>query len=297
LWYGARADIGAPIIAALGFIATGVAIAMRRARVRGRSGLLAFAWTLSLTLLVLIPDARALAAAAYLPVFILGAPFGWPPADYAIAIPWPVINQYLCIVGGLLWGATALAFSRRTRGVCAACGRGAGEKRWTSRAMAARWGRWATYIAVGIPLVYATVRLSWAAGIPLGISDAVLREALANGQWQSAAALGTVALVGALLTLGLISRWGEVFPRWVPILGGRRVPPTLAIVPAAFVAALVTAAGFGVVRSVIVGGFVKGDWAAAGPALVWPVWGVALGAATLAYYLRRRGPCERCGRS
>src|SRR5829696_6889547 len=29
---------------------------------------------------------------------------------------------------------------------------------------------------------------------------------------------------------------------------------------------------------------------------VWPLWGVALGAATLAYYYRRRGRCSHCGR-
>lgn len=31
------------------------------------------------------------------------------------------------------------------------------------------------------------------------------------------------------------------------------------------------------------------DWAALAPELLWQVWGIALGAATLAYYLRRRG--------
>jgi hypothetical protein len=31
------------------------------------------------------------------------------------------------------------------------------------------------------------------------------------------------------------------------------------------------------------------DWAALAPELLWPIWGVALGAATLAYYFRRRG--------
>jgi hypothetical protein len=29
---------------------------------------------------------------------------------------------------------------------------------------------------------------------------------------------------------------------------------------------------------------------------VWPLWSVALGAATLAYHLRRRGACPYCGR-
>ena len=35
--------------------------------------------------------------------------------------------------------------------------------------------------------------------------------------------------------------------------------------------------------------------AAMGPAMLWPLWGVALAAAALAYYYRRRGICTRCG--
>jgi hypothetical protein len=36
----------------------------------------------------------------------------------------------------------------------------------------------------------------------------------------------------ALLSFGLVRRWGEVVPHWVPRLGGRRIPPAAAIVPA-----------------------------------------------------------------
>jgi hypothetical protein len=38
------------------------------------------------------------------------------------------------------------------------------------------------------------------------------------------------------------------------------------------------------------------NWAALAPELLWPLWGAALGAAALAYYFRRRGKCEHCGR-
>ncbi|MGA4842230.1 hypothetical protein [Streptomyces sp. G45] len=37
----------------------------------------------------------------------------------------------------------------------------------------------------------------------------------------------------ALLTLGLVRGWGEVVPRWIPLIGGRRVRPLAAVVPAA----------------------------------------------------------------
>jgi hypothetical protein len=33
----------------------------------------------------------------------------------------------------------------------------------------------------------------------------------------------------ALLTVGLIRPWGEVLPRWLPLLGGRRVPVAVAV--------------------------------------------------------------------
>jgi hypothetical protein len=60
--------------------------------------------------------------------------------------------------------------------------------------------------------------------------------------------LGWVAVAGAVLTLGLIRPWGEVYPRWLPLVGGRRVPPALAIVPAALVAAPLFAAGLTIAR-------------------------------------------------
>jgi hypothetical protein len=38
------------------------------------------------------------------------------------------------------------------------------------------------------------------------------------------------------------------------------------------------------------------NWAALASELLWPLWGAALAVATLAYYYRRRGRCEICGR-
>jgi hypothetical protein len=106
-----------------------------------------------------------------------------------------------------------------------------------------------------------------------------------------------VAICGAILTLGLIQGWGEVFPRWLPIIGGRPVPPALAIVPASAVAILVTTAGLMFWRRTLLGSgtfsLARGDWAALLPELLWPIWGLALGAATLAYYLRRKEPGAR----
>src|SRR5690606_11579081 len=42
------------------------------------------------------------------------------------------------------------------------------------------------------------------------------------------AILPTVQVGLALLSFGLIRPWGEVFPRWMPLIGGRAVPTGLA---------------------------------------------------------------------
>ena len=296
-WVGVRAETGAPVVAILGFTAAAVAIVMSRMRPYGRARgpLLALAAAMSATLLVLVPDARVLAAAAYAPLFVIGAPFGWPPMSYWDAIPWPIWYQFGCIAGGFMWGATTLAFFRLTRGACVACGRRTISSRWTIPAAAARWGRWGVAFAVVATLAYATTRLAWVVGIPLGISESLLRQV--RGEMMGAAAgLASVAICGAILTIGLVRPWGEVFPRWIPHLRGRRVPPALAIVPASFVAVLVFAAGLGIVRDVVREGLRVVDWLAHAPGLLWPFWGLGLGAATLAYHYRRRGRCWRCGR-
>jgi hypothetical protein len=297
----AQAAAAAPVVAALSFIGAVAALAMARgSRGRGilRVGLLVFAWSACVALLLVIPDRRVLIAAAYAPIFLVGAPFGWPPVNYFEgALPWPVINQVLCMAGGFFWAGAAVAYGRRTRDACANCGRIESGTGWTTPDSAARWGRWATYVAVLVPLPYAAIRWAWALGIPLGISEEFLREGQEIGLWWAGAALSTVDLAGAILTLGLIQRWGEVFPRWMLGLSGRRVPPAMAIVPASLVSVMVTSAGLQVVRGFLSDGFPADGWATTAPGLLWPVWGVALGAATLGYYYRRRGRCDHCGRS
>jgi hypothetical protein len=287
-----EADTGAPVIAGLGLLGALAALAMVRARGRSglRVGLLAFAWATAVVLLLVVPDARALVAVAYAPVALIAALIGHPPDDYRKAVPWPVLNQFVCLVGGLLWAATALAYQLRAPGLRDVPPGRRQPAAWTTPASAARWGRWATWAAAIVPLVYAATRWTWALGIPLGI-DAELLRAAGTGVWAGAM-LGTVAICGAGLTLGLIQRWGETFPRLLPLVGGGSVPMALAIVPATVVAILVTAAGLMFWRRTLlgVGAFTLsgGSWAALAPELLWPFWGVALGAATLAYYLRRR---------
>ena len=78
----------------------------------------------------------------------------------------------------------------------------------------------------------------------------------------------------------------------MPGLAGRRVPVKLAVVPAAFVAAIVLSAGLGLLSSPQM--WTHGVLII--PHLLWPLWGLALGFAAYAYHLRRRGACATCGR-
>ena len=75
------------------------------------------------------------------------------------------------------------------------------------------------------------------------------------------------------------------------------MPIALAVVPATTVAVLVTAAGLPVLVDLWQLDTAEPDWMTVLPAVLWPFWGVALAAATLAYHLRRRSQCSTCGRS
>ncbi|HET9852029.1 MAG TPA: hypothetical protein VFP56_05925 [Candidatus Limnocylindrales bacterium] len=301
-------DAGARGLALAGIVGLVVALGMTRPGAPSpvRWLLLGLGVMASLVLAIVIPDYRVLVLVAYTPIVILGAPFGWPPETNLLGVlSWSVIHQLVFILGGVLFAATTLAFWRRWHGSCASCGRGPDRSSWAAPERAASWGRRATYVAAAVPLVYAATRWAWALGIPLGISEEFLRQGQEVGLWLAGAALATVAVVGAILTLGLTQSWGEAIPSWVPILGGRRVPPALVTVPAGVVAVVVTSAGVMFWRLVLAGGFTLGtgqtltledSWAALAPELLWPVWGVALGIGALGYHLRRRGRCAACGR-
>lgn len=52
--------------------------------------------------------------------------------------------------------------------------------------------------------------------------------------------LSVLSEVFAFAAIGLIARWGEAFPRWIPFLRGRRVPRRAAVLPATIGAASLT---------------------------------------------------------
>jgi hypothetical protein len=258
----ARAATAGPVIAAVGLAGGMLALVMAQGRGRGlaRSPVIGFGVVMAVTLALVIPGHRPLMAVARTPLVLIGAPFGWPPelslGEFLTSMyPWPVINELLLILGGLLWAAATVAYARRTGDACAHCGRNGHPATWTTPARARRWGAWAVAVAVAIPTFYALTRWAWALGIPLGFSREALRaqEAESPGIWLAGAGLGTLAVGGALLTLGLIQRWGEVYPRWIVFLRDKPVRPRTAIIPATIVAVLVTSAGMAHLRAMLHG--------------------------------------------
>jgi hypothetical protein len=263
-------------------------------------------------LLLLMTGLDLLIMLGYIPYAVrslfTGAKFG---QTYTVAlIQWATIHQLLCLIGGFLWLAATVCYSRLSGGACLYCGcrDGLPKEGWQGPDQAARWGRIAVYVAMAAPVFYALTRYAWALGIPLGMSEEYLRRGQESGMWISGLFLATFGLVGAALMLGLVQRWGKVFPRWMIGLAGRRVPIALAVVPVSLVSVLLVVGGIALwsglgqmVAGSVAGGaegrvLVEGIIFQVGPTLLFPVWGAALAVATLGYYYRRRGPCRVCGR-
>jgi hypothetical protein len=120
--------------------------------------------------------------------------------------------------------------------------------------------------------------------------------------------LSVLSEVFAFAAIGLIARWGEVFPRWIPLLRGHRVPRRAAVLPAAIGAAgltLLFALLF--IVSEVRGTTIRGDalpadhpGRAGGWEAAWfyfcyvplTLWGPLLGLLTVAYW-KRRSAAER----
>jgi hypothetical protein len=259
---------------------------------------------LAIILLLLMTDINLLILLAYVPYFVVFGLLGGADVGQVYLqdlARWTTVHGLLCLVGGFLWLGATVCYARRSGDACLYCGRRDGPEGWTSPNNAARWGRIAVYVSLVVPVVYAVPRYIWALGFPLGMSEESFRVGQENGMWTSGLFLATFGLVGAVLTLGLTQRWGEVFPRWMIGLAGRRVPIALAVVPALLVSVLLIVGGIAM-GSAMLRLFAESAASVAeivitvGPITLFPVWGVALAVAALGYYYRRRGPCRACGR-
>jgi hypothetical protein len=107
----------------------------------------------------------------------------------------------------------------------------------------------------------------------------------------------------AFLAVGLVAGWGEVWPRWIPGLRGRRVPPLAAVIPAAIGSLILTAMWTWALATGILGKTVQlrplpsnnpltlhdwHSWLLLAAYLPLVLWGPLLSVLTVAYWKRHR---------
>jgi hypothetical protein len=150
-----------------------------------------------------------------------------------------------------------------------------------------------TVLAALGPVPYGLVRMSWLTPWPLFVPAT---ETLPPSTRLWGLLLGGAALLGAVLTIGLIRPWGERFPRWVPVVAGRPVPIAVAAVPGGLVAAVVTSAALPMIMLLSVAPTDAGPGGMTGTErllalLLFPcwIWGPLLGLAVWGYVGHRRG--------
>ena len=96
------------------------------------------------------------------------------------------------------------------------------------------WARIAAHLAALTPAPSALWRLMLVLGFSAGYTEPGLAGLDLDGARRPyLILLGVLSEAAALLTLGLVSEWGERVPRWVPGLGGRVVILRAAVVAAA----------------------------------------------------------------
>ncbi|MFB6504757.1 MULTISPECIES: hypothetical protein [unclassified Streptomyces] len=153
------------------------------------------------------------------------------------------------------------------------------------------------HVAALTPLPSGLWRLAIALGWDAGFTEGFLHPRNFPGS-------GSFYLVGlslfaealGLLTLGLVQRWGEELPGWVPVLGGRRVPTPAAAITAATGAVLVTvitingALTWNDSENMGAPGTPGGGdyWVMTASYLPLLLWGPLLAVVTAAYWRRRR---------
>ncbi|MFY1693042.1 hypothetical protein [Plantactinospora sp. WMMB782] len=219
-----------------------------------------------------------------IPAALAGRPSDWRDLGARLAL----------VTGGVLFAGLANACGPRRVPVTAGY---RPVPRWTRR--------WA-YAAVALPVIgWAVPHGFWVLGVPLGISARQLDDIHRSLSTGTGVAITLVPPLAGLLVLGLVQRWGQQFPRWLPGLRGRPVPRLLAVIPAGVVAlALVSYGALSVgvlVRQLLAGDThwseVRQGWAVTATLLVFLGWGVSTGATAIGYALatgsvRNRAPAR-----
>lgn len=155
-------------------------------------------------------------------------------------------NLLLISAGTALVTLVAVSYRRRLRGSCPRCGQehpgpGDGPLAHPPATTAPRRTRLAAYLLVCGLLPWSVVKTVWLfGGDAISVSGEAWQDQVESKATGAAKALASVgvdvtvlgALLGIFLLLGLLHRWGQVFPRWTLPLAGRRVPRLLPLIPA-----------------------------------------------------------------
>ncbi|MFD4176774.1 MULTISPECIES: hypothetical protein [Streptomyces] len=161
--------------------------------------------------------------------------------------------------------------------------------------------RWAMRLAYTLPLLLLPACL-WRLPFALHFEMGQVQDGGMPAYWLSVPyvlGLSVLTEVIAILTIGLVRGWGEVVPAWIPVIGGRRVRPMAAVVPAVLGGMILTflftavplgdgrdLALYGVIDTV---GYSNGAWNALAAVCGTPLaaWGPITIALAIAYYRRR----------
>lgn len=157
--------------------------------------------------------------------------------------------------------------------------------------------RWADRVAHLVPLTVLPSglwRIALGIGVPVGFPEG-------DGMVDFPHPIGTPYVFAlsilseclALLTIGLVRPWGEVFPRWLPLVGGRDVPVAFAVGAASLGAVAVTLIGFSAATnwsdemSAPESPDGAAEWVMTAAYAPFLAWGPLLAIVTVHYFLRR----------
>jgi hypothetical protein len=247
------------------------------------------------------PATRVLLVAVALVVIVVEVTtglFDWAAfrevAGGIAGVPAKVGTTPLFVSGAFLlgcgWALLGVRGLRSARGRCLRCGRPGAS--WTRPESARRWGFWATIVAVLCPMPYALLRMTWLLPNPIGFDADELNAE--PGIKLFGLGLGLIALAAGIVTLGLIRPWGEVWPRWIPLVAARPVPIKAAVIPGAGAATLLLVSSASLIGLLWTSDASLLENVLFVLILPFPLWGASVGLATAAYYYRRRGQCTVC---
>lgn len=187
----------------------------------------------------------------------------------------------VAFLGGVLWFALALD----SAGVRLENTQPENSAPTTCRHPKRDWGWWITVAAAACPLLFALQRMTWLTPWPIALEAHDLEAG--PGLRIFGLLLAIAAIGGAWLTIGLILRWGAIYPRWIPQVGSGIVSPVWPTILAFVMGIAVAVGGRSLGQSMLMTRADDPHPLVASLAVLFIVWGPLLMIAAVAYYRRR----------